>query len=579
MDKDRSPIMIIGVDGATFSYLDLHLSADHTPNLFEMSRDGLRADLLSVTPPMTPVAWTSMMTGVGPDAHGIHGWFDSLRQSYSLRPVSHRNVRYKPLWTLLSESGSTVGVAHVPLTYPPAKVRGFFISGFDSPFSIPEWSENISWPTTLLQEIREQGIDYKLIELLDPESSDPISDPAYYFGRRLEDFDLKEHLNSWGEVERNHARAFAKLIERFQPEFMMIHFHIIDYFAHRSLASSDLMAQAFRYLDACIGDLRASSPPETRFLIVSDHGVAEIRSLFFVHNWLRDNGYLTFKKDIADIMLPVIADRFLKLSSLPISRKEMSSYVEQFVRDWQHVPNEIRETLVKQLKPMYPGCDISHNNIDWSNTRVFTTSPYGQLYFNLEEFYPQGLVRTGDEYLSLADEVIQKLSELRDLEGQPYILHAMRGKDFYKQFKLGEAPDVVYFPRDYSCYCDHLYPHYLFESKWFGKRELIDGRFAAPHYGYVGDHKPQGLFIAYGPDISKTTPPETISILDIAPTVLHMLNKPIPTYMEGNVINLWTSLSAPPLYESVEGRVPFTASPSDEALDILRVLRSLGYKL
>src|SRR5258706_13449406 len=97
MGEERSPVMIIGVDGAPFSYLDLHLSADHTPNLFEMSRHGLRADLLSVTPPMTPVAWTSMMTGVGPDGHGIHGWFDSLQRSYSLRPVSHRNVRYKPL--------------------------------------------------------------------------------------------------------------------------------------------------------------------------------------------------------------------------------------------------------------------------------------------------------------------------------------------------------------------------------------------------------------------------------------------------------------------------------------------------
>jgi predicted AlkP superfamily phosphohydrolase/phosphomutase len=278
-------------------------------------------------------------------------------------------------------------------------------------------------------------------------------------------------------------------------------------------------------------------------------------------------------------MLPVIADRFFKLSSLPVPRQDMSKYVEQMVTDWQGLPGEIREGLVDILKPTYPGCDVSHNNIDWSKTRVFTTSPYGQLYFNLEGFYPQGTVSVGDEYSSLTDEVIQRLLDLRDLEGQPYVLHAMRGKDFYREFKLGEAPDVLYFPRDYSCYCDHLYPHYLFQPNWFAKREEIDDRFAAPHYGYVGDHKPQGLFIAYGPEISRTTPLETISILDLAPTVLHLLGKPIPNYMEGRVINLSLSATDEPSYYSTEGRVRSTVPQFDEAQDVLRVLRSLGYKL
>jgi predicted AlkP superfamily phosphohydrolase/phosphomutase len=103
----------------------------------------------STIPALTPVAWTSLSTGVNPGKHAI---FDAMLFSTEKRKISFVNAsmrKVKPLWSLLSDAGKKVGVMNVPVTYPPDEVNGFVIPGMFT----PESASNFMYPPTLKEEL------------------------------------------------------------------------------------------------------------------------------------------------------------------------------------------------------------------------------------------------------------------------------------------------------------------------------------------------------------------------------------------------------------------------------------------
>jgi predicted AlkP superfamily phosphohydrolase/phosphomutase len=53
----------------------------------------------------------------------------------------------------------------------------------------------------------------------------------------------------------------------------------------------------------------------------------------------------------------------------------------------------------------------------------------------------------------------------------------------------------------------------------------------------TGTHRPQGVFIAYGPDIKRGfTLKEPLFTWDIAPTIMHMFGLSKPAYFDGHAL-------------------------------------------
>jgi len=50
-----------------------------------------------------------------------------------------------------------------------------------------------------------------------------------------------------------------------------------------------------------------------------------------------------------------------------------------------------------------------------------------------------------------------------------------------------------------------------------------------------GTHRPNGIFIACGPDIRQGLAVEPLNLLDITPLLLHLLGLPVPEDLEGRV--------------------------------------------
>ena len=55
-------------------------------------------------------------------------------------------------------------------------------------------------------------------------------------------------------------------------------------------------------------------------------------------------------------------------------------------------------------------------------------------------------------------------------------------------------------------------------------------------FGPTGDHRMEGILIAAGPAFRAGASPRQADLLDIAPTVLHLLGVPVPDDMDGRVL-------------------------------------------
>ena len=63
--------LLLGLDGATFDVLDPLMADGVMPSLQKLTASGVRASLRSTVPALTPPAWTTLVTGRSPGAHGI----------------------------------------------------------------------------------------------------------------------------------------------------------------------------------------------------------------------------------------------------------------------------------------------------------------------------------------------------------------------------------------------------------------------------------------------------------------------------------------------------------------------------
>jgi len=150
-------VVILGFDGMDPEIAESMLAAGRLPNLAKLRETGSFLPLATSCPAMSPVAWSSFMTGAGPGRHGI---FDFLhrdprtylpalssaqirppRRQLKLagmtlplgRPIIRLLRRSKPFWAVLGEHGVFSTVLRVPITFPPERFNGLLLSGMCVP--------------------------------------------------------------------------------------------------------------------------------------------------------------------------------------------------------------------------------------------------------------------------------------------------------------------------------------------------------------------------------------------------------------------------------------------------------------
>src|SRR5262249_5854776 len=79
-------------------------------------------------PMISPLIWTTMVTGVGPDAHGIADFLVTDESSGRLIPITSRFRRVKALWNMLSDAGLPSGFVGWWASFPAEPVDGYLVT-------------------------------------------------------------------------------------------------------------------------------------------------------------------------------------------------------------------------------------------------------------------------------------------------------------------------------------------------------------------------------------------------------------------------------------------------------------------
>ena len=142
--------VIIGLDGLDPHLAEGMMSAGRLPNLARLRERGVFARLATTSPALSPVAWSSFLTGTNPGQHGIFDFLARDPQTYlpslsssrvttakgmlgATRTKIERLRKCDPFWKYLAEQGVFGVVLRVPVTFPPEKFGGALLSGMCVP--------------------------------------------------------------------------------------------------------------------------------------------------------------------------------------------------------------------------------------------------------------------------------------------------------------------------------------------------------------------------------------------------------------------------------------------------------------
>ena len=150
-------VVVLGLDGLDPTLAERWMAEGHLPNLAALAKSGTFTRLGTTYPAISPVAWSSFMTGVDPARHNIFDFLDRDVRTYKprlsssdIRPASRtirvgewlipvgrptiNNMRKsKAFWRILGEHGIASNVLRVPLTFPPEKFAGALLSAMCIP--------------------------------------------------------------------------------------------------------------------------------------------------------------------------------------------------------------------------------------------------------------------------------------------------------------------------------------------------------------------------------------------------------------------------------------------------------------
>jgi predicted AlkP superfamily phosphohydrolase/phosphomutase len=533
-------VLLLGLDGATFSVLEPAFEAGHMPALRRLLDQGASGILTSTVPPYTPPGWTSIFTGVNPGRHGIFGFsLGNAQRREGL--VRLDRVKVPAIWNVVNAQDTGIGVFNVPMTYPPPVVEPFCVAGMLTPEGGGETPENFTSPAGLATEIAGTAGSYEIDVDVNYEEDWKSTAIIERLSRNLA---IKRRVLAWLLDKHDISILFAVMEA---PDRLMhpLYKYIDPSCEHFSRSEAGpIRERAWRFfdeMDEVINDL-VSWAHGGYIVTMSDHGFGPREKVVNVNLALREWGLLSVAGAGA-------VGQSLRLHQVASRAKRV-------------IPKKLWRTA-KQM---------AHGQIDWSKTKAFSgPNPQQGIYINLEGREPHGSVDPS-EYEAVRDEVISRFSELTDPDdGGPVLDHIYRREEVMDGPEAAFAPDLFPICRAYSY-------------------ELTDGLFSPP---VITDHRQlprgfhhmDGIFGVAGPGI---TPKDLLraSVYDIMPTALYLAGLKIPEGLDGRIVGEALPdemISArPPRIESMD--LPLAAEGTharpyteEEEAQIEESLRNLGY--
>ncbi|MFN7964075.1 MAG: alkaline phosphatase family protein [Acidobacteriota bacterium] len=123
-----APLIVIGLDGADWQFIDRLVAAGGMPRLAQLMREGQSGVLVTQHPPLSPLVWTTMLTGKSPLEHGVLDFTRFHPRSRTREPITSDERRVPAVWNMLDSQQLTSAVFGMWATYPAEAIDGVIVS-------------------------------------------------------------------------------------------------------------------------------------------------------------------------------------------------------------------------------------------------------------------------------------------------------------------------------------------------------------------------------------------------------------------------------------------------------------------
>jgi len=502
----KKKVLVVGPDGLGEELLSIIEREKSMPFLTDILRSGKLCYKMDCHVEGMGRGWPSFMTGVSPRRHGAFYWDGKYPNSYLFDvKINSKFIKYPRLWDMAGSAGLCSGVVNMPLTYPPSPLNGYMLCGLGGGLSAAR-RDDYAYPGDLIKELTKAGLKYERGWF-----EDTTQDPVSYL-KMIEDVTIKR-TNVAMYFDKSRNPDLSILIYRGLDS---IQHYLWNFLIEDSLASHerpDVRERVFKYfkiLDNCIEQMVTSFHRRNGdgiIIFVSDHGFGQCKYIVNLNVVLSQAGLLTSSHDAAQEAQQRLA------MSIKKTFKSILPYI-------QRNPYFARLNAYR-IKKYHP----SLRQIDWKNTKAFMGHFYG-VYLNVEGREPLGIVKTGDEYEALQNEIISILKELKEpFSGRNAFSSVYRKQDLNLESSYEIAPDILYdVAPEFECM------QTLFdvngEASAFVNIENEVFKF------FTGSHRREGIFAASGPGIEPGLI-DQCAIIDCVPTILEILGVQSPSDLDG----------------------------------------------
>jgi predicted AlkP superfamily phosphohydrolase/phosphomutase/tetratricopeptide (TPR) repeat protein len=303
-------IVIIGLDGADWEMIRELTRRGELPHLAGLIQRGSSGVLHTVEPMLSPMLWTSIVTGKSPPDHGVLDFFTTDEFAQRI-PVPSRARRAKALWNIASDHNYRVGFVGWQVSHPAERVDGYVVS--DRISGVMRSGESaptgLTFPVDLLEELWPLVVSTEevSVRLLD----------RFFPGIARKDIPSIETMQMILKQTEIIRRSALTLLDK-DVDVLGVYFQGIDEVSHLfarymkpplpGIRESErrrfgkIVEEFYKYQDEVIGDLLSVLDRQATVYIVSDHGfrLAESRPFLepsakgtpYAPQWHRDNGVI-----------------------------------------------------------------------------------------------------------------------------------------------------------------------------------------------------------------------------------------------------------------------------------------------
>ncbi len=362
---------VLGLDGFSYSYLEQNRFRENMPFFTRLCMKLQAHSMSSVIPVISSVAWTSYSTGKNPGEHGIYGFVDKINNPFRLIVPTSNNRKKDTIFKVLSKNKKVYSI-NVPISYPPEPVSGKMVSCF----LCPEL-QKATYTAEYWKEL------YKRNYIIDVDASLIGSNPIEMLQQLIKAMEIRFELIY--DIVENEEWDFVQL--HIMETDRLLHFfytYITDNITNTKKEKS-MVNEFFLSLDTKIEKLVDLLGDDCRLLVLSDHGMCEIKSEVQINLWLKQRGWLKISDNVG-------------------------------------IAEYDRESICYSLTP-------------------------GRIYINIKGREEKGTVNT-NEYEYIREMIREELLQMKYIDtDEPIMDKVYRKEELYFGDEVGAAPDLVAHPR------------------------------------------------------------------------------------------------------------------------------------